>query len=1697
MIVKPLLFASIRASVFASAMLFSGVFANEPSVLPGFRQGEGPNQSGRQEPSIAILPGAGGAGVGGGICQAPLTGNPNCNSAPAALQESAPSAGAGNPINVLTGNKYEEVLELPALPGELGLEWRRVYNSHSPHVGLTGAGWRSSYEAALYDNGRELQILQADGRRLSFARDPQHPSLCASLAPGRGRVVIEDGPDGRTDLRRYRWQWPDGRELIFAAIGASERMKPATYPLIAIRSARGAQLTLLYQGGQLVRIRDPQGRELHLHYRDGKLDHVSTPVGELRYIRDANGRVVDARFGEGDDSLAHLYHYESELQGGSVWRLTGHSVQRGSGKPDRLATWRYDNRGLAIESRSEQEVVSLDYSRPGHTVMTTGSGTRSEYIGRLIGGEYRLIAATGPGCLRCPKPNRRYRYDATGGLVAAEHHDADGRILRSERIERDPQGRVVSHWQREGSTDERLLARYGYTDSPGNGERPTLIERPSVVAGKLLQTRLHYGTHGQLEWLEERGWRPASPRAGNAEAIARHTHYAWGKQGGQLTLLSVDGPLRGEQDLTRYRYNGQGQLDVIEYPLNMTERFAFDAAGRVKHHVSREGVSELLSYNAQGQVERISSEGVTTILKYDARGRLIDWRRRSDGGAGRDQLHSVIRYGARGDATLHEIDEEGSQRVFAWRRDTRGNVQAGEAVFAFGELKNPKPSPSYERRWQHAEAPFAETESSLPIETAYDGSGRLWRRARDDFGRIAWIDSPVTGFSSAAYDEADRLIRIAGQGFLQRIEYDAAGRRTGWYEEGPERIEKLLARWEYEGPHLSRADTSQVQEVLKYDERGRLISREIAAAGRKFRWTHRYATRVDPNPASTTLPDGHVLEYLYRNGRIVTIQLDGTSLVSDVAYFPGSVTPVSYTLGSTAVTWSVNSAGGLTDVAYGSTRYSFPASTSPSRSLHNSSEYVHTALPASRPGAVTATHSPEPSPPHEHDARGLPIAYENWRLGYDSAARLIRAQQGTTQIDYAYDAHGVQSLVSKNGRLSRITLYDGYRRQLEADANGLITAQYIWLPAPGAHRPIARITAHGVEVLHTDARGAVTEARALDGHIQWQVAMDARGRIQSERTLGPRPSLRPWWQAIASRMRYAWQRRSGSFASTAPGGTYTPPSLRLPGQAVDLDLGTYYNIHRNYDPRRGTYLEPDPIALDGGPDLYAYAEGQPDHYIDPWGLATLQYFAITSRAQNDAAQIGKVQGFTKARWSFFISDIQTGTATTTLGQLRNSYAQQKVALTYDQGWGFMNTYNQPGGYISRVGNTARWNNQSATTLTGNIRSYYGDNLIEVPNFSIQLNDDIATRLVAKFTGQDSGEQNCPPSATALPAINFAAEEPPLDPTVNDPARLQRILACGQNSSASLEQRRVAKYEAAAELNETGRINKDCSTDGCPGVFYYCTETACLARSSAPRTGAYYVASYGRSQFTVSTLIEELLATYDSLTPEERTALGMTPASRLNLDTARTRAIAAQDWFNRINGSTTYSAASQSWDNLSVRRRERFTRETGLGEQAYEDIARMKNSPPSNSNGVSLLNDARQGLITAAIMSDLDTASLLNGILRDFGRFTIVTTRFMRQNLNTVLTAFPAASEEEYAGRIARMHNSGRNSTWNSPNFDTLLRNEANDYVKKFLGKPGYRQKGEWNSLRCAEYLQGSARLGDISTLGNGVGGLELSPISLW
>jgi hypothetical protein len=66
-----------------------------------------------------------------------------------ACREQFPDLCVGNPVNIATGNKYEESLDLRISTPGIPLELIRAYNSRAGYEGPLGYGWTHNYDLSL------------------------------------------------------------------------------------------------------------------------------------------------------------------------------------------------------------------------------------------------------------------------------------------------------------------------------------------------------------------------------------------------------------------------------------------------------------------------------------------------------------------------------------------------------------------------------------------------------------------------------------------------------------------------------------------------------------------------------------------------------------------------------------------------------------------------------------------------------------------------------------------------------------------------------------------------------------------------------------------------------------------------------------------------------------------------------------------------------------------------------------------------------------------------------------------------------------------------------------------------------------------------------------------------------------------------------------------------------------------------------------------------------------------------------------------------------------------------------------------------------------------------------------------------------------------------------------------------------------
>lgn len=730
-------------------------------------------------------------------------------SGPASLgNTSGTDQGAGNPINLITGNKYQREVDLAPLPGELGLELVRHYNSLDRTQGSVGAGWRLSYDTELVVMRNTIQISEADGGRITFNRDPKHPDHCASEDPANGTLAIESQGAG---ARQYIWHWRDGRRLTFDSDGR----------LVEIRGPHGGILSLTHGlRGELLAVEDPLGRRLQFQYGThgySGIVAVDTPLGRIAYAHEIARE--SPRFGNllrvqlPDGQALRRYHYEARFQAGNPHALTGISVERraangASTDVQRLSTYAYEPGGRARWSMHQgldwvavaRSAPSGSLAHPAVAVMVNARGEQTWYQFADLAGSLRVLQSEGAGCASCGPTNLRYTYDTLGRLNSVDGVRPASDGISRVRYERDALGRV------------------------------THIRKPSVVPGHLHEIRFVFDADHpeRLVRIEETGYSTSGP-------IRRHIDYRYDAMGRVLT--------RGG---TNFRYDQRGRL-AERRERGTVMRYHYDELSRPVRIELADGRVARYEYDRLGRVSLIDIAGARERYAYDAAGWLAVLTR-----ANGERLHF------RHDAAGRVISiTDGAGRRIDLERDARGEVLARRLIAADGSVLQQRDE------FRDAEGPDPEVRRDPALravglrEVAGTGPDAGGGYEYDDFGRLTRMRSGERGDTRFVYDEEDRLIeRIqAGERIMYRHSADGRVIEKASSQENV-RVELGANR------RPERIFYREGTERLSYDAAARLTGHEWVFDGRVFATRFRYS--ADGRMTERTLPGGQKLIFTYR-----------------------------------------------------------------------------------------------------------------------------------------------------------------------------------------------------------------------------------------------------------------------------------------------------------------------------------------------------------------------------------------------------------------------------------------------------------------------------------------------------------------------------------------------------------------------------------------------------------------------------------------------------------------------------------------------------------------------------------------------------------------------------------------------------------------------------------------------------------------
>lgn len=552
----------------------------------------------------------------------------------------------------------------------LPLTWQRTYVSRNAHVGWLGQGWAVPLSFRLEAVESGIDFIDTQGRRTAF---PELRVGESFFSPYEHTTLT------RTARNRYELGTPEGLRLLFgpapsdhAAIAQRDAAETASAARLADdvaafdaqRRERGEPplQAVSYtpdsapqvESFVLHRLVDANAHWLQVHYTtDDRPQVVETSDGRhvglvfdaesddpdsvrLRQVLllhgnpDEHGRfatsslLIEYRYSEARDLIAVV-----DDTGATVREFTWQNhLMRSQGEPGGAAS-QFEWDQLAPDGRVRREVHASGDVHTFHYDRLHRRNTLTDASGRCTAYAYNADQRY-TGYTDAQGASTRFELDAYGQRTATV--DALGRVTR---YDYDAAGNLARITQPDGShhtlsyTAQRRLAsvtdpldrttRYVYD------ERGNLIEAIEPDGATTRYTRNAAGwpvnITDALGGVAVLDYDNAGRLVSYRDCVGSLTRYAYDDRGNvQRVIDALD-------QATHYRYqciNRQDRVIAITTPDGATERFAYDALGRLIAHHDANGAATSYALSAEGlPLVRENALGHSLRYQYDVHGRLL------------------------------------------------------------------------------------------------------------------------------------------------------------------------------------------------------------------------------------------------------------------------------------------------------------------------------------------------------------------------------------------------------------------------------------------------------------------------------------------------------------------------------------------------------------------------------------------------------------------------------------------------------------------------------------------------------------------------------------------------------------------------------------------------------------------------------------------------------------------------------------------------------------------------------------------------------------------------------------------------------------------------------------------------------------------------------------------------------------------
>jgi RHS repeat-associated protein len=1082
-----------------------------------------------------------GDGKGGKCGKGGKAGCNGCSAAP----------GAGDPVDICSGDVYvPPVLDLD-LPGPIPIELLRGYSSSQADKQMGfGWGWSFAFGWTVEVHGQRLRAMTGRGLELEFLR------------PALGDIVYAGGCQVSYEGPLVRLLTPDYYAHYFEARPG----KPESYRLQRVEGPLQLKIELRYDDRDwLVEVLDTVGRRVIF-------DRTSRGLVARIRVPDATGASLEFANFRYDDAGNLVTAIEAD--GGtttfdydSMHRLTRHTYPSGF-----TMHYRYDSAGRCVESwgdlvGSDRDLLVANLPRvlrDGQTPVKGLYHVKLEYDTK--GG--RTVAST--------TQLQRFFVDDKGVLTKAV---ANGGVTTRQF---DHRGSVIAKTDRNGQTttyeyDSRGLL-FRETDALGNtvvidrdnDGRPIAMLDPQGNA-----VNAHRNAQGFIESIEDQ--------------VGAITSYVWDDRALLREMIHPNG------SRTEYQTDGHGNVAAVRLANGAVWRWKYDWWGRVVERTDPEGRITHFHKSAAGRTLAIRErDGATTSYHYDAAGDLIEtafpdgtralydhgivgWLRRK---VGPDGSTNTFRYNYEGDV-LEFVNEAGevARREYdeamglvlqeesylgvteRYRRDRMGNITALDTPAAGKTL--------------------IELDALGLEKTIEFSDGEVWKYERDPRSEIVAAESPrcqMTFDRNAAGYVLAENVTIDGATTVVLSRYSADGRC--------EHVETSLG---YSASYERDAIGSTIAMVIDKTDRV-TFSRDL------------FGSVVEQR-----LPRGGVIENEYDvlNRLSRTRVRAGTAMATAGKAEPawlgarrdGVVKEKAYQYSLTSLVTSITTDDGQTQYRYDARDRIIERATGQGPVEQFQYDPISNLFEAG-PGAVKRvyTHAGQlvqrGTTVYRYDAEGKMLeksvatddgtesvtSYE-WTPQYHLAAVNLPDQR---RVEFLHDAIGRRAL----------------KKVLRPGVDGLqveSVTRYVWHAWSLLQSERVRYDEAGAEVDREQRTYLYSDVDEDTPFGEIHASATGKDTLYYSTDLVGTPE-----QLVRADGSLAAEIERSAFGTVTVRGDVST-DLRFPGQLADEETGLSYNYCRYYDPELAQYISADPIGIAGGTNLFAYPRN-PLVYTDPYGL---------------------------------------------------------------------------------------------------------------------------------------------------------------------------------------------------------------------------------------------------------------------------------------------------------------------------------------------------------------------------------------------------------------------------------------------------------------------------------------------------------------